>query len=133
MYLEGAAWDDENGVLRESDAKVIYTLVPIIHFVPVYAAPPENNQVESSNVTSPSRQEMSSISQIDAAGAPAAQVEAPKKQSYACPAYKTSARQGVLLTTGHSTNFIQMIDLPTYEAPSHWVKRSVALLSQLDQ
>lgn len=57
----------------------------------------------------------------------------PKKEYYACPTYKTSARAGVLLTTGHSTNFIQMIDLPTYELPALWVKRSVALLSQLDQ
>ena len=133
MYLEGAAWDDENGVLRESDAKVIYTLVPIIHFIPVYEPPPDQTAVESSPVTSPSRQEMSSVSQLDAPAAAATKAEPPKKLSYACPAYKTSARQGVLLTTGHSTNFIQMIDLPTYEAPSHWVKRSVALLSQLDQ
>ena len=55
MYLEGAAWDDENGVLRESDAKVIYTLVPIVHFIPVYAPPPDNTNVESSAKTSPSK------------------------------------------------------------------------------
>lgn len=39
LYLEGATWDDENGVLRESEPKVIYTPMPIIHFTPVYEAP----------------------------------------------------------------------------------------------
>ena len=135
MYLEGAAWDDENGVLRESAAKVIYTPMPIIHFVPVYLPPPDVGLPASSEglpSADPSR-DMSSLSQIGAPGKPDPTHSMPAKQAYACPAYKTSARAGVLLTTGHSTNFIQMIDLPTYAAPSHWVKRSVALLSQLDQ
>ena len=132
LYLEGATWDDENGVLRESDPKVIYTPVPVIHFTPVYEAPDAANQTGSASAST-SRQEVSSISQIDAAGKAEAKPSKPPVQLYACPAYKTSARAGVLLTTGHSTNFIQLIDLPTFETPSHWVKRSVALLSQLDQ
>ena len=48
--------------------------------------------------------------------------------SYACPLYRTPERRGVLATTGHSTNFIMLIRLPTPLPPVHWTLRGAALL-----
>ncbi|KAL7709319.1 dynein heavy chain cytosolic putative [Lotmaria passim] len=54
-------------------------------------------------------------------------------QDYLCPVYKTLTRAGTLSTTGHSTNFVLPIEIPTTVAPpSHWIERGVACVVSLN-
>jgi dynein heavy chain len=70
--------------------------------------------------------------------------EKPTSGVYSCPVYKTLVRAGTLSTTGHSTNFVLMAEIPSKEPceglfhqycegfSTLWVKRAVALFTSLN-
>ena len=45
---------------------------------------------------------------------------------YDCPVYRTVDRKGRLTASGHDSNFVFEIKLPTRLPPEHWIRRGVA-------
>ena len=50
----------------------------------------------------------------------------PETGIYQCPVYKVLSRAGTLSTTGHSTNFVMMMELPSKEEEDKWICAGVA-------
>ncbi|XP_071080158.1 dynein axonemal heavy chain 6-like [Haliotis cracherodii] len=109
LFLDGARWDSLTQSLQDLHPSQKFCQLPEIHFLPV--------QLHQT-----------------ASAAEAAMNSSPKDvvKSYDCPLYRTSTRAGTLSSTGHSTNFVSSIDLPTLQEPDFWVLRGVAMLCQLD-
>ncbi|RUS78759.1 hypothetical protein EGW08_013475 [Elysia chlorotica] len=63
---------------------------------------------------------------------PVANRKVPTSGIYDCPVYKTLTRAGTLSTTGHSTNFVFSMEVPTDRGQEHWIKRGVAMLCALN-
>ena len=55
----------------------------------------------------------------------------PEAGIYDCPVYKTLTRAGTLSTTGHSTNFVMMLEMPTDKDQGFWINRGVGLFTSL--
>jgi dynein heavy chain len=104
IFLEGARWDQLDQSLVESRSKELYTALPTMWLLP------RRRDAEK-------------------AAAEAAEARKAKKFTYSCPLYRTATRAGTLSTTGHSTNYVMHIELPSKGLPGgHWVRRGTAAL-----
>jgi len=113
LFFEGARWDVEKHVIAESRPRELYTTCPMFHMQPKVKGDIE-----------------------EVIGRPELYTGAIRGTAhmYQVPVYRESARAGVLSTTGHSTNFVMFIRVPMAKehTQQHWIKRGVAMLSQLD-
>ena len=78
LFIENARWNMEDRCLEEPAPGEMYSQIPMIHFRPKYR-PPQLSKDE----------EVKRLAEED---------DGP--EIYKCPVYKTSARAGVLSTTG---------------------------------
>lgn len=112
LFLDGACWDPNHECLNDSRPGERFSKLPEIHFEPVQistlSTPTETNEATTSSTS------------------------VPTKQTYKCPLYRTSERAGTLSSTGHSTNFVTAVDLPSKHPSDFWVMRGIAMLCQLD-
>lgn len=113
LFMEGARWDAGHHVIAESHPRELFVSMPYIHLSP-------NVKADIPLVEGIPEQYTGSVNGT--------------AHVYMCPVYKTSLRQGTLSTTGHSTNFVMFIRIPmdASHKQKHWIKRGVAMLTQLD-
>lgn len=95
LFIEGASWDNERGVLADPRPKELFQEMPPIMLKPIGSR------------------------------------KIPETGVYNCPVYKIGTRKGVLSTTGHSTNYVITIELPSDKPQSFWIKRGVAMICSL--
>ena len=105
LFLEGARFDEDKGIINDSIPKQLFTEMPVIHLQP--------HQFR----------------------------EQTAKGIYRCPVYKILSRWGVLATTGHSSNYVMMLEIPMdrddiknndgFADCAVWVRAGVAAFTQL--
>ncbi|EHB12979.1 Dynein heavy chain 1, axonemal [Heterocephalus glaber] len=151
LFLEGARWDPEAFQLAESRPKELYTDMAVIWLLPVMAQSPselkERPEVgcyihglflegarwdpEAFQLAESRPKELYTDMAVIWL-LPVPHRKAQNQDIYLCPIYKTLTRAGTLSTTGHSTNYVIAVEIPTIEPQRHWIKRGVALICALD-
>jgi dynein heavy chain len=132
LFIEGASWDPDAMALRDARPGILLEPAPVIWFRPVASASTEATASAAGAVNPASAPAPSSASASGPASASAphgASAGLPPTFLYPCPVYRTAARRGVLSTTGHSTNFILEVDLPSNVDPTFWIRRGTCMLT----
>jgi dynein heavy chain len=142
LFLEGASWDFQNECLSESHPKVLFSNAPVIWLKPCRVDELKtqgiiiNNDpsVNLSNDINSNLIQNNNNNTFDTSNTDITDQNIRKpKYFFECPVYRTTARRGILSTTGHSTNFVMSIRLPSVEPPQHWIERGVALICSLSE
>eukprot|EP00455_Lapot_gusevi_P006042 TRINITY_DN12582_c0_g2_i1.p1 TRINITY_DN12582_c0_g2~~TRINITY_DN12582_c0_g2_i1.p1 ORF type:complete len:199 (-),score=11.51 TRINITY_DN12582_c0_g2_i1:190-786(-) len=140
MFLEGCRWDSGGGTLAPSLPKVLLDDLPVVHLYPWHISRPTvvAGVIVADGPTAGGDEldfddDDDDLATSISARAPVSPDNGADNQgpTYTCPVYRTQDRHGVLMTTGHSTNFLMSFELPipAYTKPSTWVKRGVAIFT----
>ncbi|CAF1397708.1 unnamed protein product [Rotaria sordida] len=115
LYLEGAGWNRKNTRLHESQNKVVYVQMPVIH---IFAINPSVTNQTNGIITNKKLR----LNQISLRTKRNDQISiAP--YIYMCPLYKKPIRTDL--------HFITMLKLASNDIPEHWILRGVALLCDI--
>ena len=101
MYIEGATWDYEKHQLANPRPKELFSKMPSFWLKPV-----QNRE----HPTHEFREE---------------------EGIYQVPLYKVLTRAGVLLTTGHSTNYVMNVEVATDQTQDYWIRAGCAMFLAL--
>ena len=136
LFMDGARWDSTTHTVNESLPGELVVSVPVIWLRPAekqkIAANKSEQDSDGGAALSGAAAEILPVSRSQRQQLPRNLIVSEAPYVYPCPVYKISTRAGVLSTTGHSTNYVLTIKLPSFLPESHWVKRGVALLCQPD-
>ena len=113
--MEGAGWDRKNTRLHESQNKVVYVQMPVIH---IFAINPSVTNQKAGLITNKKvrlnqisfrtkRHDQNSIA----------------PHMYMCPVYKKPIRTDL--------HFVTMLKLASNDISEHWILRGVALLCDI--
>lgn len=121
LFVDGGRWNSNTQALDEAYPKVLYDVMPVVSsFLFIFLL---LSLFHGENLLNRFQMWLLPIRKTDMV----------ERKVYVCPVYKTSERRGVLSTTGHSTNFVISMWLPTIKPPEHWILRGLAMLCQLSQ
>lgn len=143
MFLEGARWDARKHYLSGSKPKELFSDLPLMLWKPIYnkveevVELTEEEQLLKEEAEREAEREREKQEKLLGKGqkkdVQKAKVVAQEKEliMYKTPLYKVVSRAGTLSTTGHSTNFVMFIDLPSKDDEEYWVRAGVAAFLSL--
>ena len=139
LFLEGARWSPDHHALQPSKPKQLYSSLPTLHLLPVeHREPPTSNVYLCPVYKTLNRH----VGGWDVGCALCVFVGVDVVCVCVCVCVCVTFVQGTLATTGHSTNFVLYIELPTVDEPpfrnntgqadcARWIKAGVAAFCAL--
>ena len=146
--MEGARWDLTSGGLCESRQRQLYDSLPVVAVLPDVRRSTaakdtteglivtDNEAAETGNIEMQNNTSEISHNKLESTATTteiALATTRPTTYHYSCPVYQTSARRGILSTSGHCSNYVFDLSLPSWNDPDTWVLRGSAALLQVDQ
>ncbi len=141
LHLQCARWDGERHLLGEARPRCDLEKMPPILLWPE-VLPGEDE--DEDNRGEGSEEEKRRVKRIPELGSSTESESGEEEGFFDCPVYRNEERSGKILATGHSTNFVFHMRLPTEEdeqgsgvegkkkkGAGHWIRRGVAAIIQL--